>query len=229
MNSQDINRSPPSPPISGNTPPLIFGSDSSPPDTTNEADAPPDYEGLIPSGLNLLAVVRMEFDKQGTYFSPERPHRLEEKIPNLTYSTRMKSLNAELGLTENQNSIQYLKYFGWAILVVAINCVIVSTVLYFVVSKDSGYSNFTWAPIAIPVLLIAMVPTTAKYLEVIENHVKRWTKEDQEIGINLTYSTQAIRVSGKGTLIHVKILVFEKTMFAGENQICGEALPTYST
>ncbi|KAJ3013420.1 UNVERIFIED_CONTAM: hypothetical protein HDU68_000709, partial [Siphonaria sp. JEL0065] len=68
------------------------------------------------------------------------------------------------------------------------------------------------------------------YIQVVERHVEKWNKEDKDLGINLSYSTQTMRLNGKGTLIHVKLLIFEKVGLheTGDGGGHVEGLPTYS-
>ncbi|KAI9336160.1 hypothetical protein BDR26DRAFT_920221, partial [Obelidium mucronatum] len=138
---------------------------TSPPATTAatniEEPPPPVYDGPIPYGTVLLAVIPLEFANAPSFFNNNRPQRLEDKIPNLTYLTRMNELNVELSKPESQKSIQFMRRYGTIVLSVSAVFVILAVVLYFLFGSTKA-SNYTLAPLLVPLILFTTIPTTAK-------------------------------------------------------------------
>ncbi|KAJ3019541.1 UNVERIFIED_CONTAM: hypothetical protein HDU68_010616 [Siphonaria sp. JEL0065] len=185
-------------------------------------DLPPDY-GPIPSGTVLLAVVPLNFNKAPAFFNNVRPTRLEDKISNLTYLNRMNELNTELCKPANRKSMQLMTNYGMFVLIASIVCLLIG---YGTLLANSKYAVYTVVLVAIPFLMV-VTPWNPKYVRLIDIYTKKWTKEDEILGINLQYAVNMTR-SPTVTQLHIKILIFERQAFSGDQNMNQGELPTYS-
>ncbi|KAJ3111221.1 small nuclear RNA activating complex, polypeptide 3 [Physocladia obscura] len=121
---------------------------------------PPEYDGLqLPTGTFLLAAVKMNFDTAPTYFDVIRPSRLEDRTSNLTYTSRMASLNAALATREMQRSIRTMTYHGFVIFSCAVIS-IVACIMSYVITQQLETVSVAFVAI---VFLMNLTPGSAKY------------------------------------------------------------------
>ncbi|KAJ3125836.1 hypothetical protein HK100_010561 [Physocladia obscura] len=187
---------------------------------------PPEYEGSpLPTGTSLLAAVKMNFDTAPTYFDLTRPSRLEDRISNLTYTSRMASLNAALGTRQMQYSIFAMNYHGRVILCCAIISITGCVALYLVTKQPVALL----AVIFTVVFVLNLTPGSAIYTRKCDEFVAVWSKEDEAGGVNLHYRTHKSRLPGQlSSRLIVTILIFEKvSLFNEDGTHVVDALPNY--
>ncbi|KAI9336163.1 hypothetical protein BDR26DRAFT_920224 [Obelidium mucronatum] len=118
-----------------------------------------------------------------------------------------------------------MRRYGTMVVAVSSFVVIVIVLLYFVIPSTKS-SYFALTPLIVAVALFTTIPTSAKYVRVVETFASKWTQEDESQGINLQYAIKASRPNGQ-TIIDVKLAIFEKVTFSGVQIVESEGLPTY--
>ncbi|ORY30915.1 hypothetical protein BCR33DRAFT_772032 [Rhizoclosmatium globosum] len=194
-----------------------------------QVEPPPDYDGPIPIGANLLAVVKIDFESKPTFFSPQRPARLEDKIPNLTYLNRINELNDKLNTEESLKSMEYFKRFRWIGLGILVLCLIVSFSLFMAIGGTSG--AYAFIIMLIPGMYGLSLSTDVKYIGIVQEFAKKWTQEDDGQGVNLFYDVKKIQGDSKDFgRINIQLLVFERLGVMGDavRNVMGENLPEYA-
>ncbi|KAJ3290256.1 hypothetical protein HDU79_003411 [Rhizoclosmatium sp. JEL0117] len=195
-----------------------------------QVEPPPDYDGPIPIGANLLAVVKIDFESKPTFFSPQRPARLEDKIPNLTYLNRINELNDKLNTEESLKSMEYFKRFRWIGLGILVLCLIVSFSLFMAIGGTSG--AYAFIIMLIPGMYGLSLSTDVKYIGIVQEFAKKWTQEDDGQGVNLFYDVKKIQGDSKDFgRINIQLLVFERLGVMGDavRNVMGENLPEYAS
>ncbi|KAJ3121531.1 hypothetical protein HK100_012342 [Physocladia obscura] len=203
---------------------------------------PPEYEGVIPTGLSLLAATKIDFDMPPMeYFGTVLPTRLEGKISNVTYATRMTALNHMLGTPEMQRSIWICTYYTYFATVSATLSVAVAVVGY-VTFSDQGFFflllvggailQFRWGSAKVffdKCYLLRIIYYAMQYTRKSDELVATWTKEDEALGLCLIWKIKRTLTKGYRTRICITVCAFERVQFEGDPVIQNEeALPVYS-
>ncbi|KAJ3237682.1 hypothetical protein HDU78_003923 [Chytriomyces hyalinus] len=222
----------PTPSLSVSTNPATTpttGSDSTLISISNQIEtpleAPPDYDGPLPTGMALVTVIKMDMDQKLACFDISRPTRLEDQIPNLEYAQRMALLNEQLVDPKAQRSIELLRVSGAILGAIGVCIACVVAVLFFHFNNPALFAG-----VGLFFGLAFFVPTTARYIQIVREHVTRWNEQDKLASRNLEWKVQTVRkAKGVGTLVHVHILVFEEVGFSNDAVVApAEYLPTYT-
>ncbi|KAJ3125835.1 hypothetical protein HK100_010560 [Physocladia obscura] len=186
---------------------------------------PPEYDGApLPTGTSLLAAIRMNFDTAPTYFDVTRPSRLEDRVSNLTYTSRMAGLNAALATREMQLSIRIMYYYGRVALGFALVALVGCAALFLIFRQPAVF-----VVVVAVVFVVSLAPGSAKYTRKCDEAAESWSKEDEARGINLHYKTHTRRMPGQfSSRLIVTILIFEKIdLFNEDGTRIDDALPDY--
>ncbi|KAJ3241800.1 hypothetical protein HDU81_010444 [Chytriomyces hyalinus] len=160
------------------------------------------------------------------YFNIIRPESLADRISNLTYTTRIYDLNAEL---TSANSVRKFQ-----ILVLAANAAFLSTVvtiLYFSLQTsfklDNTLRTFLWL---VPIGIMLSIPTKPRYARQVREAVDKWEKENASTGVHITYRISSDRTYNWRLLYSVTIWMDAVIVVTPEANGAAEeeTLPTYS-
>ncbi|KAJ3236872.1 hypothetical protein HDU81_010237 [Chytriomyces hyalinus] len=185
-------------------------------------EAPPDYDGPLPTGMALLTVIKLDIEQKLACFDIARPTRLEDQIPNLEYAQRMVLLNEQLADPKAQRSIELLRVSGAILGAIGVCIACVVAVLFYHFNNPALFAG-----VGLFFGLAFFVPTTARYIQIVREHVTRWNEQDKLASRNLEWKVQTVRkAKGVGTLVHVHILVFEEV--SNDAVAPAEYLPSYS-
>ncbi|KAI9336166.1 hypothetical protein BDR26DRAFT_865261 [Obelidium mucronatum] len=193
------------------------------------SEPPPEYDGPIPYGMRLLAFIPMELSKAPIYFETSRPERLAGRIPLPIYTRRMMDLNSVLHSSSAAWSIFWIRYYRWILLGIVAVSALAATGLFFLLG---GYKSldYLFVPVLVPVVMLFLVPTHAKYIQLIDETTHRWSKEDGDAGTDLWYYTRTRQDGLWDTFINVKIAIFDKGVEDGgeiQRGVASEDLPVY--
>ncbi|KAI8843879.1 hypothetical protein BJ741DRAFT_589464 [Chytriomyces cf. hyalinus JEL632] len=199
---------------------------NAPAETDAPADTeppPPEYDGPIPTGMVMLAVVKLRWEDAPALFAVDRPSRLEDKISNVVYTTRMQTLNLQLVEEKIESQLKRMRLIrnlvvGGAILIAATTLALFYTI----------HSNFiVYAGLFVFVLLLAFLPTTPGYVNTIHKACSDWTREDKDLGINLVYMAKATKIDDSNR-VDVNIVIVEPLLFYQSPNPMGSELPQYA-
>ncbi|KAJ3266822.1 hypothetical protein HDU77_010203 [Chytriomyces hyalinus] len=159
------------------------------------------------------------------FFNIIRPESLADRISNLTYTTRIYDLNAEL---TSANSVRKFQ-----ILVLAANAVFLSTVvtiLYFSLQTsfklDNTLRTFLWL---VPIGVMLSIPTKPRYARQVQEAVDKWEKENASTGVNITYRISSDRTYNWRLLYSVTIWMDAMIVVTPSTGVAEEeSLPIYS-
>ncbi|KAI8843919.1 hypothetical protein BJ741DRAFT_589561 [Chytriomyces cf. hyalinus JEL632] len=159
------------------------------------------------------------------YFNIIRPESLADRISNLTYTTRIYDLNAEL---TSANSVRKFQ-----ILVLAAHALFLSTVvtiLYFSLQTSFKLDNmlraFLWL---VPIGVMLSIPTKPRYARQVQEAVDKWEKENASTGVSITYRISSDRTYNWRLLYSVTILMDASIVVTPSSGVAEEeSLPTYS-
>ncbi|KAJ3231331.1 hypothetical protein HDU81_003850 [Chytriomyces hyalinus] len=193
------------------------------PAETETEPPPPDYDGPIPTGMVVLAVVKLIWEKAPAYFAVERPARLEDKISNVVYTTRMQNLNTQLGEDKIDTELKRMRYIKAGVAVGSAIIAGSTLALYSVTDKNTF---IIYAGFFVFVLLLAFLPKSARYVKTIDKACSDWTKEDKAMGTNLVYMAKPTK-KADATRIEVSIVIVEPLVFYQSPNPMGNELPQY--
>ncbi|KAJ3262469.1 hypothetical protein HDU77_000319 [Chytriomyces hyalinus] len=200
------------------------------PNVPTETDAPadtepppPEYDGPIPTGMVMLAVVKLRWEDAPAFFAVDRPSRLEDKISNVVYTTRMQTLNLQLVEDKIESQLKRMRLIRN--LVVGGAVVIAATTLALFYTLRNNF--IVYAGLFVFVLLLAFLPTTPGYVNVINKACSDWTREDKDLGINLVYMAKATKIDDSNR-VDVNIVIVEPLLFYQSPNPMGSELPQYA-
>ncbi|ORY37815.1 hypothetical protein BCR33DRAFT_854567 [Rhizoclosmatium globosum] len=192
---------------------------------TNDQEGAPEYTEPSLAELSLITEVPLTPSSAPDYYSPLRPERLEDKIPNHLYVSRIQALNKALALSK---SIEKNKYYAWSVYAVMFASIVVWPLIFVFVLKTYQLWIVTIGMI-IFLFIIMPAPRRIKYAKIVKDTVAEWTKMDSEQGINIVYIVSLDRTFNANLYISCTIQFYEKLTFPG-NGIVGvvQDLPTYA-
>ncbi|KAJ3121532.1 hypothetical protein HK100_012343 [Physocladia obscura] len=186
---------------------------------------PPGYQGRELYELALIAEIKLDFNKPpGQYFSSILPMRLEDRIPNMAFASRIKSLNDALAAPEMQRSIWFATNFTNGSAVVGLFSAFAGFTLAYI-TKNETWLGF----LAVGLLAVIPIPFTPKYAKRAQEIVDLWTKEDEAQEINLTWNIKKTFTRSNRSLVSLTVCVFERIRIVEGDEIIQhiEALPLY--
>ncbi|KAI8616337.1 hypothetical protein BC830DRAFT_210968 [Chytriomyces sp. MP71] len=166
---------------------------------------PPQYDGVVPNGMVALASIYMNYQANPKFFDITLPSRLVNKLPNLTYVTRMAGLNAKLQETNIKRSIQIIRYGSPLMSALVALGVIGGVGSYYIARSTIGLV----VGLAIAFFTATLVPRKANYIRVIEKACAAWSEEDRLLGLGLMWKAHHQRISNWNP-IEVAVIVFEQ-------------------
>ncbi|KAJ3248134.1 hypothetical protein HDU78_001894 [Chytriomyces hyalinus] len=208
---------------------------------------PPDYRsmasGVLPTGiissanaptefaekLRLIEVVTMSYSDSPIYFSILRPEVLENRISNITYSSRMAALNAQLSSKTDFKSFRRPLFYLSLVLIAYFFTAAVAAYLI----PDIKIAMDISAGVALALVLglrLGALSYRPKYLKTCADTVKTWTREDAVLGVNLVYKFSHAMPTDFDTLRYCCIEIYEKVLYnhrEGIVEMC-ENLPAYA-
>ncbi|KAI8616338.1 hypothetical protein BC830DRAFT_1118467 [Chytriomyces sp. MP71] len=204
---------------------------------------PPDYRsmvsGILPGfgtverqeyaeKLRLLEVVMLNYSDAPAYFNILRPEKLETRISNVTYSTRIASLNAQLSSKTDFKAFRRPLFVVTALLMIYF--FVAAAIAYLV--PDLKIAMDVSAALALALFLILRLGALSykpKYLTQCTEAVKAWTLEDAALGVNLVYKFTHLMPTDFDTLRYCAIEVYEKVLYNHSDGIVEftEHLPAY--
>ncbi|KAJ3121533.1 hypothetical protein HK100_012344 [Physocladia obscura] len=195
-----------------------------------EDSPPPQYDGANGFELNLLAEIKLDFEKAPSeYFDISIPSRLENRISNVSFTSRMTALNQLLSTLEMQRSIMVISYYGLVSRSIAAICAIVSISVFFITRNQLIVVLLVFS-----IILLINMPKSAKvgtliYTNRAQELADPWTKEDELSGINLLWRIKKTFNDGaRLTRIGLTVCVYEKIRLAADDVVQNvEALPIY--
>ncbi|KAI8610397.1 hypothetical protein BC830DRAFT_1084777 [Chytriomyces sp. MP71] len=189
-------------PVSDETPPPTGSLEE---ELAGQEPPPPQYDGVVPNGMVVLASILMNYQANPKFFDITLPPRLTNKLPNLTYVTRMAGLNAKLQETNIKHSIQVIRFGSPFMSVLVALGVIGGVGSYYIAHSTIGLV----VGLGIALLMAALVPRKAKYIRVIEKACAAWSEEDRLLGLGLMWKLHHRRISNWSP-IEVAVIVFEQ-------------------
>ncbi|KAJ3116736.1 hypothetical protein HK100_000985 [Physocladia obscura] len=119
---------------------------------------PPDYQGRELFELSLIAEIKIDFNKPPReYFSTVLPSRLEDRISNMTFASRITSLNNRLTAPEMQRSIWFASNYTNGSAFIGLFSAFVGFVVYYI-TKNPAWLGL----LAVGLLAIVAFPSTPK-------------------------------------------------------------------
>ncbi|KAI8840104.1 hypothetical protein BJ741DRAFT_597965 [Chytriomyces cf. hyalinus JEL632] len=208
---------------------------------------PPDYRsmvsGVLPTAiissanaptefaekLRLIEVVTLSYSDSPIYFSILRPEVLENRISNITYSSRMAALNAQLSSKADFKSYRRPLFYLTLVLIAYFFTAAVAAYLI----PDIKIAMDISAGVALALVLglrLGALSYRPKYLKTCAETVKTWTREDAVLGVNLVYKFSHAMPTDFDTLRYCCIEIYEKVLYnhrEGIVEMC-ENLPAYA-
>ncbi|KAJ3241764.1 hypothetical protein HDU81_010408 [Chytriomyces hyalinus] len=184
---------------------------------------PPEYDGPIPTGMVMLAVVKLRWEDAPAYFAVDRPSRLEDKISNVVFATRMQTLNIQLVEEKIESQLKRMRLIR-NLVVGGASLAAVATLALFYTLRN----NFiVYGGLFVFVLLLAFLPTSPRYVNVIHKACSDWTREDKDMGTNLVYMAKATKIDDSNR-VDVSIVIVEPLLFYQSPNPMGNELPQYA-
>ncbi|KAJ3246551.1 hypothetical protein HDU78_006771 [Chytriomyces hyalinus] len=189
--------------------------DSNPPDYNVPPDQStsqvPEYTAPLPTELHLLEKVHMTHKSPPNFFSPLRPERIEDKIPNTEYGERMRSLNQEI---LKSRSVRRTATHAWVLysgMLLADSALVVALILKLI--------HFSAVGLILPIAVIFLwfMPRRPQYIDTVAEFAEKWTKEDELTGINLIYQVRYERTFNAGLFISCTLEFYEQLTFDGHS------------